>query len=67
MEKIKANYYENIDLKGVRKLAEFTESYMDADFIFQINKNFSEDERFLLAFFTEINKLLKAKSKLLKL
>jgi hypothetical protein len=44
------------------RLAEKTQVMMNEDFLYLINKKFSEEERLVLAVFTTIQKIVKAKS-----
>lgn len=59
--------YPNRNIKAMWKLAEFTDVLMTEEFIFQINKDFSEDERFVLALFSKVHDLLRIKAKLRKI
>lgn len=58
--------YSNQNIEAIWKLAEFAEALKNEDFICQINKEYSEDERFILAFFSNVRKFLKAKAQIRK-
>ncbi len=46
------------NMEHLWKLAEKTEVMMNQDLLHQINKRYSENERFLLALFTQIRKFI---------
>ena len=59
--------YPNQSFEALWQLADYTDVLMNEEFIFQINKAYDEDERFVLALFSNIRKLMKAKAKVRKI
>ncbi|NVM30551.1 MAG: hypothetical protein HWN65_17050 [Candidatus Helarchaeota archaeon] len=53
----------NQSFEAMWKLADYADVLMNEEFIFQINKAYDEDERFVLALFSNIRKFMRAKAK----
>ena len=59
--------YPNQSFEAMWKLADYTDVLMNEEFIFQINEAYDEDERFVLALFSNIRKYMRAKAKVRKI